>query len=108
MADLIKTTEGEIMSLSQIKDIEFQSAQLDDSQLTIGDFLVEMLACLWVEKAEFSSKRVFGSSDWEYDLYEALVENGVIKGELDEDGDLINFDQVLADKIILDIILLDY
>jgi len=108
MGDLIKNTEGEIMSLSQIRDIEFYSGELDDSHVTIGDFLVELLARLWDEKDEFSGKRPFGNSGWEYDLYTPLVENGIVEGEFDEDGDLVDFDQVLADKIILDIILIDY
>jgi len=106
MSDLIKTTDGEIMSLHQIKNIEFHSYELD-TQTTIGNFLIELLARLWVEKEEFSGKRPFGNSSWEYDLYIPLIENGIVIGKLDEFGYVEEIDQELADKIILDIILLD-
>jgi len=106
MADLVKTSGGEIMSLHQIKNIEFHSREFD-SQVTIGDFLTELLAKLWDEKDQFSGKRPFGNSSWEYDLYTALIENDIVEGKLDEWGDVEDLDKALADKIILDIILLD-
>jgi hypothetical protein len=106
MCDSIKKTDGEIISLRQIKDIEFHSQELD-SQVTIGDFLIELLATLWTEKDQFSGKRPFGNSSWEYDLYVALVENNIVKGKIDEWGDIEDIDISLANKIILDIILID-
>jgi hypothetical protein len=102
----IKKTDGEIISLRQIKDIEFHSQELD-SQITIGDFLIELLATLWTKKDQFSGKRPFGKSSWEYDLYSALVENNIVKGKFDELGYIEDVDISLADKIILDIILID-
>ena len=105
MPDLIRKVDGEIVSLHQIKNIEFQSRELDDSFITIKDFLIELLAKLWDEKDQFSGKRAFGNSGWEYDLYIALIENGIINGKIDEWGDLEYVDVELADKIILDIIL---
>jgi len=107
MGKVLTNSEGEIISLSQIKDIEFSSYEMD-SDVTIGDFLTELLATLWSEKDEFSGKHPFGNSGWEYDLYRPLIEHGIIEGSFDEYGDFEDFDQRLADKIILDIILLDY
>jgi hypothetical protein len=103
MSDLIKISGGEIMSLHQIKNIEFYSRELG-GQVTIGKFLIELLTKLWSKKDQFSGKRPFGNSFWEYDLYIALIDNNIVKGRIDEWDDVESFDQSSADKIILDII----
>lgn len=49
---------------------------------TIGDYLKELLLTLWLEGEGFSAKRPFGNSDWEYELYHALVLNNAITGKI--------------------------
>jgi hypothetical protein len=53
---------------------------------TIRGYLVALLAAVWDEGAEFSGKRPFGSSGWQYELFEALTREGHINGRFDEDG----------------------
>ncbi len=101
--DLIKKTDGEMISLSQIKNIEFQSQQMD-TQVTVGDWLKSLLCLVWEEGEGFSGKRPWGDSGWEYDIYETFVENNIISGTIDEYGGVEDCDDRLADKIILDII----
>lgn len=54
--------------------------------LTIKQYLFNLLTTLWREGESFSGKRPFGNSGWEYDLYHPLVEAGLIKGRIDSDG----------------------
>ncbi len=96
----------EISELERIQNIEYESRELDN-QTTIGDFLKELLCRVWVEGDEFSGKRPFGNSDWQYEVYEILINNGVINGVVDEDGYIVSLpssEVKKADKIILDII----
>jgi hypothetical protein len=50
----------------------------DAGAATVKEYLVELLAHLWDEGEGFSGKRPFGNSGWEYDLYEALGNAGLI------------------------------
>ena len=76
----------------------------DANANTIKEYLGKLLLVLWREKQNFSSKRPFGNSDWEWELYEALVKTGAINGNFDEDGYLENFDDNAGDIIIEKII----
>lgn len=104
MNDLIKKTDGEMISLHQIKNIEYQSQELHDSQITVGDFLKELLCTLWMEEEGFSSKKPFGNSSWQHEIYSVFVQNKIISGTIDEYGDFEECDYKLADKIVCDII----
>ena len=53
---------------------------------TIRDYFKKLLDTLWEEGEGFSGKRPFGNSAWEYDFYNALIDNKVIKAKLDEYG----------------------
>lgn len=64
--------------------------------ITVRHYLVELLLTLWVEGEQFSGKRPFGNSGWEYDIYKALVSAGVVCGELDEYGDIVSLDREAA------------
>lgn len=70
-----------------------QSSALDvrfDSDIgenkTVRDYLHELLQTLWRETEDFSGKRPFGNSGWEFELYAPLIKSGHISGRLDEDG----------------------
>lgn len=91
--------------LQEIADLEFTSIEFD-SEFSVRQWLRELLCRVWIEKDNFSGKKAFGNSDWEYDLYIALAENNIINGSVNEDNDWeIEQDQIeKADKIILDII----
>lgn len=65
-------------------EVRFDSDAGDD--LSVRDYLCELLVMLWNEGEDFSGKRPFGNSGWEHDLYVPLVKAGFIDGKLDADG----------------------
>lgn len=67
---------------------------------TVKDYLKCLLKTLWGEGEGFSGKRPFGNSGWEYELYSALVVNGLCAGEVDEDGCFEWADKDVANKLI--------
>lgn len=72
----------------------------DSGAKTIGGYLRALLKELWAEGEGFSGKRPFGNSGWEYDLYKALIQAKAIRGEFDSCGDIGDFDQAAANKLI--------
>lgn len=67
---------------------------------TIGDYLIELLLSLWHQGEGFSGKRPFGNSGWEHELCIPLVKAGLVKGSIDEDGYILDYDRKAADKLI--------
>jgi hypothetical protein len=67
---------------------------------TVGEYLVTLLANLWRDGEGFNSKRPFGMSCWEFDIYEALIAANFIQGELDEDGYIKTVDSKAADELV--------
>lgn len=65
----------------------------DANAETIREYLKELLHALWEEQEGFSGKRPFGNSGWEYDLYIALINAGIIEGKLDEYGGIESCDE---------------
>lgn len=88
----------------QLNLLDTEMQENDAGAATIGDYLRRLLLCLWDEKDSFSSKRPFGNSDWEYELYIPLIEAGVIEGELDEFGYIEDVDVDQANTIIRSLI----
>jgi len=78
-----------------------------DDELNIKEYLKALLRRLWDEGENFSGKRPFGDSGWEYDLYATLIRAGAVEGTLDDDGYVDRFDDSeikKANKIIFDCI----
>ena len=90
------------MDIKDILELPVNSNTTDAT--TIREYFKELLLALWKEGECFSGKRPLGNSNWEDDLYMALVEGGVVEGELDEDGWLEDCDYDAANTIILDAI----
>jgi hypothetical protein len=80
----------------------FEAEMLDNdaNAETVKCYLKELLKALWREGEGFSSKRPFGNSCWEFDLYKALVAANLVEGELDEYDCLISVDSKAANKLI--------
>jgi hypothetical protein len=72
----------------------------DANATTIQGYLVLLAAAVWRENEGFSGKRPFGNSGWDVELYRALGEAGYIQWEVDEDGEIENFDNEAADRLI--------
>jgi hypothetical protein len=62
----------------------------DASAATIRDYLITLLSDLWRDGEGFDSKRPFGNSCWESDLYVPLVKAGIVPGEIDEEEGWLN------------------
>ena len=73
------------LEIQKILSISFFSDDLERN-VTIKEYLKELLLVLWSQQEGFSGKRPFGNSGWSWDLYKALIENGVKCGSLDSDG----------------------
>lgn len=79
--------------------------EFEIGKMRIRDYLCALLTKLWQEVEDFSGKRPFGSSGWEWELYKALISAGAVKGKLDEYGHietLANLQE--CDTIILGLI----
>lgn len=61
-----------------------------EGAMTVRQYLGALLSTLWEEGERFGGKRPFGNSGWEYDLYRPLVKAGIIEGQLDDDGDILD------------------
>ncbi len=73
----------------------------DAGEATVGEYFLKLLETVWREGENFSSKRPFGNSSWQYDVYRALIDAKLISGTLDEWGDVASFDRQAADALIL-------
>lgn len=80
--------------------LEIPMQENDAKAKTIADYLRALLRQLWEEGESFSGKRPFGNSGWDHDLYVALVKAKAVKGELDEDGYIVECDERAANKAI--------
>lgn len=58
----------------------------DAKASTIGQFLAKLTKTVWIEEEGFSGKRPFGNSGWKGPIIHALILEGHLQGELDEDG----------------------
>lgn len=76
----------------------------DVGELTLKEYLKLIFSNLWAEGEEFNSKRPFGNSDWQWKVYEAMIREKVIEGTIDDYGDIQDFNEAEAGKIIIDYI----
>lgn len=66
----------------------------------VRDYLGALLAAFWDGSAD-AKTGMTGNSDWQYDLYEALLRAGLIPGWVDGYGIATPEDQLRADQLIL-------
>jgi hypothetical protein len=83
---------------SEILDVEFDSNDLGRT-VTVKEYFKELLTTLWEEGEGFSSKRPLGNSSWQYEIYYALADAGVIDQYGDPDEP--DVDTARADELIL-------
>lgn len=67
---------------------------------TVRDYLIKLLSTLWGQAEDFSSKRPFGNSDWQWEVYAALAKAGLVEGSFDEDGYINEIDTGAADNLM--------
>jgi hypothetical protein len=73
-------------------DVRLGNTDAGDN-ITVRDYLRELLLTLWVEQEGFSGKRPFGNSGWQREIYMPLIKAGFIPGKLDGDGYIDEFDE---------------
>ncbi|HDR9163632.1 TPA: hypothetical protein QDB28_004036 [Burkholderia vietnamiensis] len=81
----------------ELLDFVFHSNDLN-RDLSIREYLHELLKTLWDEGEGFSGKRPFGNSCWEFDLYCALIKAGAVDGRISEEGYLDEIPRAERDK----------
>ena len=84
-------------------DIEIYSDDLNQS-ITLREYFKKLLITLWEEGEDFSGKRPFGNSGWQYDVYSALIVEGIIDGKFDEAGYISELDEPIAQQFIIKLI----
>jgi len=93
---------SEDKSLLSALEVRFDSDVGDN--ITVRDYLFKLIEKLWAQGEGFNSKRPFGNSGWEYDLYNPLVAGGFVPGEVDEDGRVDTFDKEEAEAYVFELI----
>lgn len=80
--------------------LETPMEENDANASTIREYLQELLRSLFREGESFSGKRPFGNSGWESEINVALVKSGLVDGEIDEWGGLVQCDLDKAYELI--------
>jgi hypothetical protein len=70
---------------------------------TVGHYLLKLLAKVWRD-GEDLTKRPFGNSGWQFEVYKALINNGMIDGTVDEDGYVDELDIRAAEEQMVEAI----
>lgn len=71
---------------------------------TIKEYYKALLVALLTEGENFSGKRPFGNSGWEYELYKALINNNLVDGKLDSEGYVEKIDTKEADRLLISLV----
>jgi hypothetical protein len=73
----------------------------DAEAATIRDYLVKLLTQVWEELDNFSGKRPFGNSGWEWEVHEALFRAGLIEGVWQDEETMQEADENAGDELVL-------
>lgn len=87
----MKTVKYTSETLTAAAAVRFQSSDLG-REVSVLEWLKELLVTLLVEEEGFSGKRPFGNSGWQQDAEVALIKVGILKGSLDEDGYVVEIE----------------
>jgi hypothetical protein len=92
------------MELNEILALPVMRRDLDE-EISIRQYLYDLMSTLWTETDGFDGKRPFGNSGWDYEVYASLIKHGLIPGSLDEDGYIEKMDEVEANNFVINNIL---
>jgi hypothetical protein len=76
----------------------------ENEEVTIRDYLYKIMHSLWRNPEAFKSVAPFGVYDWQHDFYITLIDNGVVNGALEENGDVLDIDFDEVDTLMFNII----
>jgi|ERR1044072_2170149 hypothetical protein len=88
------------MELNEILALTTMRHDLNE-EITLRQYFYDLMSALLCEQDGFSGKCPFGNSGWDYEIYLPLVKAGLIKGQIDEDGYIIELDDVEANEFVL-------
>jgi hypothetical protein len=102
LKEFMKITNQNLKEIIDYTTVLSLPMQKNDANAeTIGDYLNSLLSAVWGEEESFSGKRPFGNSGWKHEIYYTLVKEKIIEGSIDlEYGDLTDYDEVAANKVI--------
>ena len=102
LAKYIRNKFEQMQGEKHLQDIGFLTFFCKDLNETISihEYLKRLLLTLWKEQDEFSGKRPFGNSGWDYDLMACLIAHNKILGSIDEDGYIEDCDYHTGDITI--------
>lgn len=88
--------------MSDIIDQVLNETEVDlgAEKITIRQMFVRMMRKCWLDDG-FSGKRPLGDSGWRDDVIKSLVDSGLIRGEIDCDGDLVSSDDGAGGELVL-------
>lgn len=86
--------------MPEVTPSQVLAAEIPGPDVSVREYLRQLLTTLWEERDEFSGKRPFGNSGWEYDVYLGLVKAGLLEGKIDEDGYLEDVDAKRGHQLI--------
>lgn len=91
--------------MDSVLDLKFKPLGFQ-KKITIREYAKE-LVCKLIEEGEgFSSKRPFGNSSWDFDMFKILLQHGYVGGTYDEDNDeIVEIDPNAAAKVITNAIM---
>lgn len=92
------------MAKKHIEALDVKYKFTDCKANSIREYMHALLHTLFDEGEGFSGKRPFGNSCWEYDIIQVLVKHKFVKGSLDEDGSVNDYDRVETWKFIFKMI----
>lgn len=81
--------------------LDLELGRNDSGEATVRGYLVKLLATVWLDEVEFSGKRPFGKSGWQYDFAPAAIRAGLVGGRLDEDGYADQVDNATLNRLVL-------
>jgi hypothetical protein len=90
----MKTVKYTSEVLKQAGYLLFHSDDLQ-REVTILEWMKELLIQLMIKEEGFSGKRPFGNSGWKSDPEAALIKAGILKGKLDDDGYIVECEDSL-------------
>jgi hypothetical protein len=67
---------------------------------TIRQYFAFIASEVWTQGEGFSGKHGIGGSDWQTDIYTALIKAGAVDGEIDDDGFITECDYDEADFVL--------
>lgn len=86
------TTNAQILALPMPEN--------DAGAATVREYLAGLLLKVWVDREIFDGKKPYGNSDWEYEVYAALAEAGLIETDPNADGMVTDRGCRQADELV--------